>query len=441
MSFLDHIVSDTLDGIVARVKTIASGAGLILDDFIEGDVGQQVLVVVNEALYTSALAQASIVRGYVDLDTSTDPGDVDPYDPTNEAMVPRRGSLSDKGAGDYGTERETDTFAAGTWTLVNASGGSVTFAPGALTLTRDTPFAGLGYNPTYRNSPAPSIYTNTDGTVTVANGASLALPIAAETVGISSNATAGHITLTTTLAPTGITGTNGASVLGSGREGAEAYRVRCRQEAALTSPNGPADSYRYLATSARTDGTYGLSTTGTPLGVTRVYVSQDSADGIVDVFIAGPAGGAAVTPALATITTLILTSPGVIAAPDAMTIDIDVADDVVVNVTYTVKVKATSVTGATAGVFTQGGQGAAAPVFTAIELAISTYLETADIGGFNQTAGAGTIATEDLRGVIFGAWPTANTVAVTVPAGSSTALALGQDAIAGTFNGTVTLTA
>ncbi len=48
---------------------------------------------------------------------------------TNAAQTPARGYLSEKGAGDYGTERLTQTFAVGNVTITNNDTAAVTFAP------------------------------------------------------------------------------------------------------------------------------------------------------------------------------------------------------------------------------------------------------------------------------------------------------------------------
>lgn len=436
-AFTDYLTPETIGSIRAKMKGYAEAALLKISDWIPGDVGQQILEAVDQALWNASASASSLVRGYASLDTSTDPGDVDPYDPSNATRPAAPGYLSAKGLGDFGTRRIDETFATGTVTITNASGGAITFAPGRVTFTRDTNFAGQSYAPTYRNAADPAIYP--DGTVTVSNGATQDIPVSAEEVGTESNAGAGHVSISTVLA-VGVSATNASAILATNRESAALYRARCRRAAALTSPNGPADSYRYLATSARDDGTYGTSETGTPLGVTRVYVSTEAVDGEVTVYIAGDAGGAAVADALDIVTDLITTTPGVIAVPDAIGITVALATDTTIAITYTAKAKASSVTGASAGVYTQGAQGAAAPVFTAVEAAIAAYLASVDIGGLNQAAGAGVIPTKDLLGTIFGAWPTMNTVDVTTPAGATTAIALGHVAIAGVFTGTITLT-
>ncbi len=245
-----------------------------------------------------------------------------------------------------------------------------------------------------------------------------------------------------------------AAVLGTDRQGAEDYRNVCREAASLTSPNGPADSYDYLAKTGRDDGTYGNSTTGSSLGITGVYVSGSSSTGIVLVFYRGAAGGAALTGAMPNasgpftpgVTTyveaanyLLTRKPGVISVADAFTFIGDAATDDTVAITYAVKAKASSVHGGVPGTYTQGSQGLAAPVFTAIEAAVIAWFEAKDIGGDDQTAGAGTIYADQIRSEIAGTWPTTYHTTLSAPA-SDVSLALGHDALPGVFTGTVVLT-
>jgi hypothetical protein len=441
-------VSETVDSVRSKLVGYAQLGGLVMSNWLLGGAGRQLLEAVAKTVEASTRQNAQAIRGFASLDTSVDPGDVDPYDAGNVLLAPSAGYLSDLGSNVYGTTREEASFATGFVTFTNSGAGAVsqTFLPFALTLQRD--FANAdGSVPQYRNADGGPTYSrpgggtiaaNPDGSLTVGVGIDVLLPIQAEEVGSASNASATHVSVLVNVLP-GVTVSNAAAVLGSDRQGADAYRDACREEAALTSPNGAGDAYRYLAVTARSDGTYGKSTTGTPVGITRVYVSAGAVFGVVNVYLANAAGapsGADVT----IVDTLITLTPGVIAVPDAIQINVLAAVNVVIDITYSMKVKASSVVGGVAGVYTQGAQGVAAPVFAANEAAINAHLEGVDIGGDNQIAGAGTIATEDFRGVLFGAWPTANTVAVTLPAGLTTGIAVGHVGVSGVFTGTVTLT-
>ncbi len=453
-AFVDYITPETIASIRAKMKGYAEAALLIVSDWIPGAVSQQVLEAVDQALYNVAQVTSSLVRGYASLDTSTDPGDVDPYDPTNAALAPAPGYLSAKAEGDYGTPRLTNTFALGTVTLANGSAGAVTFSVGALTFTSSGTNPTTGAHPTYRNIDGGPTYTkpgggtiaaNPDGSLTVAAGLSVFVPVQAEEIGTGSNAGGGLLSLATVLA-IGVTATNAASVLGTDRQSAEDCRTAAREAGALTSPNGPADSYRYLATTARSDGTYGKSTTGTPIGVTGVYVSQEAIAGDVDIYIRGAAGGAALgAPNRAIVDAIIRTTPGVIACPDAISISVSLATDVTIAVTFSVKGKASAVPGAAAATYTKVGSSPSSPdatadaVFAAIDAALVDYLASVEIGGVDQTAGAGVIYTTDIQDAIPGAWPSLYKPSVTAPGGASTAIALGHDGILGAVNRTLVL--
>lgn len=451
-AFTDYLVPETLASIRAKMKGYMVAAGSAVTDWIIGAVSQQILEAVNQANWTEAGEVSALVRGYASLDTSTDPGDIDPYDPTIATLTPAPGFLSQKGEGDYGTPRIGQTFATGQVTLTNGYSGAVTFAVGALTFTSSGPG-----NPTYRNTNGGPIYSrpgggtiaaNPDGSLTVPAGLDVFLPVQAEVIGTGSNASGGQLSLTTTLAPTGVTATNANSILGSDREAADLYRDKCREAAALTSPNGPADSYRYLATTARDDGTYGKSTTGNPIGVTRVYVSEASSTGIVGVYLANASGGAAVgSTNRGIIDALIRTTPGVIAVPNTITITVSLATDTTIAVTYSVKGKASLVPGgATAGTYTTGG-GPPAPVaavFSAIAANLAAYLASVPIGGNDQSGGAGVIYTKDLETAVVTTMIGNVSIglydpSVTTPATSTTAIALGHVGILGSVSGTLVL--
>lgn len=503
-AFTDYLAPETLASIRAKMRGYLVAAGSSITDWILGGVGQQIEEATEQAIWNEATQVSSLVRGYASLDTSVDPGDPDPYDPANASRDPEPGFLSAKGEGDYGTPRVNKTFATGTVTFTNNSSPAtaVTFGVGTLTFTS----SGTG-NPTYRNtagSPYSKVGGGTitaaaNGSLTVPWGVSVYLPVQAEVIGTGSNASAGQLSLTTVLAPTGVSATNALSILGSDREAADLYREKCREAAALTSPNGPADAYRYLATTARDDGTYGNSATGTPLGVTRVYVSEASATGIATVYLA-TATGAPISGTVTTITGIIKTSPGVIAVPNTVTINVSGATNTTIAMQYTVKGKASLIPGgATAGTYytpwlastiyavgqkvynssnvyvctvagtsassggptgtgtgiTDGGvtwdyvsSGSYSANVAAVLVAISnnsaSYLASVPIGGNDQSGGAGVIYTVDLSVAIV--TTTINNVpvglydpALTIPSGSSTSIALGHVGVLGAATGSLVL--
>lgn len=412
------------------MKGYAEAAQLKISDWIPGAVGQQILEAVDQALYNTAAGVSALVRGYASLDTSTDPGDEDPYDATNVTLPAAPGFLSGKGAGDFGVARLDATFATGTITITNASGSAQSFAPGSLTFTRDTPFLGQTYAPTYRNAPDVSIYTNPDGTATVANGNTIDIHIVAEEQGIGSNADAGTVSLVTVLA-TGATATNAAAILAASRESADPYRDRCRIARSLLSLQGPADAYRFIALGAMKDddgnifffppgslttavGIDSLGTfqqfpnaRGTTLGINRVYVRRDSSTGLVVAYFATASGDPGAQ-ALTDLTALF----DQVYWPDCTTRSFNRAVEVTVNLVGTIKAKSG------AGVTTSS-------IDAAATAAASAAFPTYDIGGFDQTAGAGTLYKQELESMVNGSDSHIYLVTLGTPAGN-TALAEGR---------------
>lgn len=432
--FSEYFSAETLAATRARILGYAQAAGLRVTNFVKVSVPYQIVeTMTNAANYSSALS-SRLVRGYASLDTSTDPGDEDPYDSTNASANPARGMLSEKGAGDYGTERITDGFARGTITITNASGGAIDIAPEAVTFARDTVDPDTGLTPTYRNIADAAVYTNPDGTVTIANGATLDVTIEAEEKGAGSNAGASHVALSTNLG-TGVTATNAASIVATVRESAEAYRAKCRSAASILSLGGPQDAYRYIALSAKKaddgsvffippwgDGTTGIGVdsdgafavipdaTGTAIGINRVYVSQSSATGTVAVYFASADGDPGAT-ALTDLTALF----DAVYWPECTTRSFHRATNVTVTIAGTVKAKA-------------GAGVSAASVATAIDEAITAAFPGYDIGGFDRTAGAGTLYKQEVESLVNGAATSIYKVTLSSPSGD-TALALGQVAV------------
>ena len=434
--------AETVVSVRSKIIGYAQSAGGALSNWIAGGVGFQILNTVSMTVQEFTSIAAKATRAFASLDTATDPGDLDPYDPLNQTYAAAPGGLSDVGSNFYGTERIDATEATGTITFANTGTGAVNQNLPAFSVTFQRSNANSdGTFPLYRNSAA--IVCNVG--VTLTN-----VPIVAESPGSASNATSGQVTILVTTLP-GVTVTNSGPVLGLDRQPADAYRVACRQAAALTSPNGPADAYRYLATTGRDDGTYGNSTTGNSLGITKVYVSQDSTTGIVQVFYAGFAGGSAISGSVAMANKILTSTPGVISVPDAITFSGAAATDDSYNITYSLKIPASAVPGATAGTYAYPGAAgtAQATVFAAIDTAYEDLFGSATlmpIGGKDQTAGSGFVYTEDLRGVLYqiqlnaGVNLPAYAVTVTVPSGASTVVNVGHNPKYGTPTGTLTFT-
>lgn len=411
--FDDLMTPDDASGVRAKVIGYAQGALLSITDWIVGGDGQQMLetIVASITNFTGGVAQA--VRGFASLDTSTDPGDVDSFNPGNVDLPWSPGFLSNLGKNTYGTTREGATFAEGAALFVNASSGAGgvarTFKPGGLVW--NYPASPTSPVPTYRNVADPAIYTNVDGSVTVAAGSSISLPIAAEVIGTDSNAPSSTLVLVTSLV--GVTATNPAAILGTDREDAEVYRARCRAADARLSLGGPGAIYQYLA-AKNLDGSPLLNVSGAAVAITRVAVSPDSSTGIVNVYYASDAGTTVaddVTAANNNITSQAAAVMGAITFTGAA------ATPVAIHVSGTARIKAAS------GVTALGVAAAIASTNGPLARAFRSY----PIGGRDQdVTGAGVIYTADIRDGVAPSFPGLYDVAITTPAGSTTALPAGH---------------
>lgn len=383
--------------------------GTLIEQFVTATVN-------TVAGYVSLDAQA--IRGMF-VDYTTDPGDVDAYNAANEGLAPDAGWASRLGENNYGTTRGGATFATGVQKFTNASGATQYFFPGGDTVQNSNTAK------TYKTDVDATIYVNADGSVTLADGASIDLPIIADEIGTGSNAAASEITILAT-SRIGVTTTNAGSVIGTDREGIAAYRARMRKAPSRVSLGGPSDLYQYLANTT-IDGQQLYRADGvTPVGITRVYVSEDSATGIVNAYFADDDGAAVagdVTAANLNITTYAMAVPGAITYTGVAAIE------VTINVSYTAKIKSAQWAGVDSVI-----------AGAAIQAALDAYFSGIDIGGFDRVLGAGVVYTEDIEATINGAHVAIYKVSVTTPAGASTALALGRVAKLGTVTGTVTIT-
>jgi hypothetical protein len=309
--FTDALQSQTVTQVRASFLGIMQAAGLKASNWRITSFIFQMSEAVVMALQQYTKIVPIVVRGYASLDTATDPGDPDPYDPTNEAMAPGPGFLTDLGKNTYFTDRIEATFASGTWTAVNGGTAARTFAPYGLVFTW-TGGSPPSPAPTYTNTPDATVYTNPDGTCTLAAGASVTLPISAQTIGSASSAPAGTITLTTTLL--GVTGTNAAAVTGTDREDAATFRTNCKRAPARLSLAGPDDAVKYYAAHTTTGAAlYNTAVPPAPVGITRVQTAQNIATGTVTAYYAAAnaaAIAADVAAANANITTQAFAVPG-----------------------------------------------------------------------------------------------------------------------------------
>lgn len=403
MAFSDLLELLTLSAIKAEILAIAAAAGLKANTWILGRPSERWIEIVARAIdeFTSKpLAQA--VRGFF-LDLATDPGD--PGD-LSAAQTPRPGWLSALGFSWYGVERRGQTYATGFVVLTN-TGSAATMPFKAFDLTFQRATAGAdGGTPTYRNTADPSIYTGLGGTLILAPGASVTIPIAAEQIGSYGSATAGSISTVVTQTFGELTCTNAGGLVGQEREDPERYRARCRTAAAKLSPGGPGAAYVYAANTARDGSPLQRFDGSGAVGITRTYVRPTAADATVKVFFAdddGPADAIDVSSANANITgtTLGVISDPIGVLPDAITIlpvvsdpntggpGGDAATATPIPVVGTAKIKARpGVTGATLIALAQQA--------IAEELDLRTFPGW-PIGGLDQTAGSGFVYQNDIE--------------------------------------------
>jgi hypothetical protein len=407
--FDDAIAGFASSQVRATVLGYLQGAGLKVTNWRVISVGKQMFEGFVAASHAYVSAQSVIVRGFASLDTSTDPGDVDAYDPLNQTLPAAPGFLSAMGANVHGTTRQEASFATGFCTFVNAGPGARVLSPGAViwTWTAGSP---PEPPPTYINTNDASIYL--DGTVTVPAGTSIVLPVRCEVIGAIGSAPSNSLSLTTTLV--GCTSTNPNAIIGNDREDAATYRVNCRQAAARLSLGGPSDAYAYLAVK-NLDGTVLLNDAVVPVptSITRVQVTQDSSTGIVDAYYASASGAAIAEDITAAVRN---TKFNAMAVPDAITFTGYAATPAVLHVVGTAKIKARI--GITAQAVAEG-----------MVAALVANGKTIPVAGVDQVANAGVVYTSDLEAFARSGYPGVYDVVVTTPAGASTALAVGVVAV------------
>ena len=425
MSLLDLFVSATLPEVKAKIAGFAETGKLILTSWYPGSAGEQLFQAFAQTMVFYIGDNSRIARGFF-LDYATDPGDDDPYDPLNVTLTPAPGFLSALGLNCFFTERPGATFATTVVRLTNDTNNPTTaFQPGALTVAH-----GTRPEVTYRNSPDPSIYTGPGGTVYIPAGQYLDLPFTAETPGSSFNVAPGELTASVTIPS--LDATNEGAGIGTDRMSAPDYRALCRTQAAATSPNGAPDAWRRAATTGL-DNKALLRPDGAAVGITKVYVSAASLVGKVDVYYADGDGGAdpvdvatANNNILSIVTSLPdgfifgpSTTPGAIGGVSATEVDIIP--------TWAVKYRAKY----------RGAPVLGSAVKAAIVAALVERFEEYPIGGFEQTAGAGVLPLEEIRGTVKSAHPAIIDAVMSSPVGD-TAISVGEVAHLLTPTGTET---
>lgn len=454
VAFSDLYSLPTAAQIKARVIALMQANGLRVTAWILGLPSERWIEVISRAIdaYSSGPVTAAI-RGFF-LDLATDPGDPGDLSPD---QTPRAGFLSALGEGWYGVTRGGATYATTTLTIQNTGTTTATFKPFDLTFTLDatTTPRGDGGLPTYRNTEDGAIYAGIGGTLSLAPNATATIPVQCEQLGTYGSAnngtpgTAGAITVcvTQTFGTIEVTTANTAS--GQEREDRALYIARCRQAADAASPNGTADAYRYAATTAKAGTALQRYDGSGQVGVTRVYVSVDSALGEVNVYLAdndGPADAIDVRSASANILGLALgdnTDPigvvplGVTFGPSTSTYGgllpsgtpiAAAASATNIAISGTAKIKAVP------GIDS-------ATLKTTVEAAIVSrlddYFASIPIGGVDQTAGAGYVYTADIIGEIHAAYAGLYAEVLSSPGTSSTSIPAGN---VPTYTGSITVT-
>lgn len=391
----------------SRVKSFAATAGLSITNWVEQSVGTQVFEMTVAVANVVNTLIAKAIRGYASLDTSVDPGDDDPFDPDNAGRTPEPGYLSSLGQNTFGTPRTDAKRATGFVRFRNDGTVARTVSPNALILAW-TVSPPAGERITYHNTTDATIYTNADGTCTIDPGSSVVMPVACDIVGSRGSCPTGALSLVTTIL--GCTATNESAIVGTDRQSANAYRDQCRTATARLTLDGPSSSYEQLAM-RNIDGTplMNSDTPPVPVGITRVYVSQDSSTGIVTAYYATDTGAAISSDVTAANNNI---EKQCFAVPDAITFSGYAATELPIHVAGTAEIE-----------FREGLD--LATIKTAILANLGQAFKEFPVGGVDRVAGSGFVYTSDLQGIARDAYAGLYKVRITTPSGDSTSVPLG----------------
>lgn len=427
-SFLDLMTARTLDGLKRELIALNQTYGNPVTSWIPGEPTERWLDLTPRMIYAVlAGVTTQAVRGFF-LDLTTDPGDAGDL---SADQTPRAGFLSAFGEGWWGTTRRGETYSTTTLTLKNNGSTPATFKPYDLTFTTvaspNGPLGGGeaaksdGGRPTFRNTPDVTVYTGLGGTLTLAPGASKVIPVACEQIGTYGSVSANSLVCVTQSFGTLIT-TASSLAIGEGREDKSLYIARCKTAPAKFSTGGPVEKYRRAATT-NADGTPLQRHDGSgPVGITKSYFSMSSVSSVVVGYFAdddGAADAVDVASANANITGVAL---GVITDPQGAVAEC---------VTYSgsAAIETTITVAGTASIKRVAGMSDAdlkAAAEAASDAAIIDYFRRTDIGGNNQTLGAGVVATVDIIVAAGSSYPGLHNVVLSSPATSSTSIAVGH---------------
>lgn len=264
----------------------------------------------------------------------------------------------------YGVTRIEATFATGSVRFDNGGGGSFVKAAGEVRV----------YNPTTKKT-----YVNTAAFTIAPLQTGVLVPFqAVESGSASSSAPMSVNAIETTML--GVTALNPLAIVGSDAERDPTLRQACRDKLATLSPNGPRAAYSYFSRRA-------LRSDGTVVDINRCTVSRDSSTGIVDVYVASPAGA----PAAADVTAC-ADSCGANCVPDSVTLHMHAATNVTLAITP--QIWARKELGGTTAEITQ----AAANALIALQ-------RDYPIGGIKKVAGGGYLFADYVASAIIASHP------------------------------------
>jgi hypothetical protein len=454
------------------IVAIAQAAGVDTTSFEPGDPMERFLELASQAMAAWGVVPQQAVEALF-FALATDPGDVrdDGTPDASPDQTPRPGMLSAVGQGFYGTTRGGQTYAISRVTLKNnGTTPTLPFLPGQLIVEYSTATRSDGGTPTYAGTPDGSIYLGIGGTMLpIAPGASVAnVPVIAQQIGSYGSAPQNMLAGPAVSQSYGnIVVTASTTATGQDREARALYIARCLLFADAHSPGGPTQAYRRAMNTAK-DGTLLARYDGSGLvNITQAYVSPASAVGLVTMYIGGPNGGTSLDAtdlasaaanidglAVGTITdpigvlcdTATIGPTTSVAGLPSGTPGPAICTNHTIDITYTVKIKASKVPGgATPGTYTYLSTNlppttAPAPIakiFDAITATEGTYLYGIGIGGLEQVAGAGVVYTSDIQDQIPTALAGLYAPSVTAPATTTTAISLGECPAPGVITGTI----
>lgn len=384
-SLQDLVTPQTRDDVLASEITVAQSEGLDTTTWQVGSVIRTLMVIVAQivSIFSSVIIEP-IKGGFGDLLSTL-----------AWAQVWAKGL--------YNVDAITAQPATGALTITNPTAKNYLWPPGEIIVAHSVT------GRTYRNVAQVTIPAN--ATVTD-------VQIASDGVGTTNNAAPGLITVLVGPSMDQVTVTNPLSVLGADDETVSALVVRARESLAALSPDGPKDAYNYIAK------TPAFAAVATP--ITKAATFADPNTGLVTVYLA-TADGAPVASDVAIVQTAI----DKWAEPWCVSATAVAADNLSVDVTYTVWVKTSSLS--------------ATQIKNAIANALAVFFSGTDtnpIGGIVTPPATGFVYVDSLIVVISTATLDSGTSLGVVRADIATpstdvSVAKNQIAVLGTVTGTV----